>query len=312
MASIKIRDNNGLTITPDIKKEFPSIFNHRRSTRVSEDYQMYRSDQVIELMEQNGLKLVEIGQERMGWSQKRQPHTQIHTMRFHSLSTQLKDFGVGDSVPEIVVMNSHDGRCLFRAMAGVFRLVCSNGMIVADQQFGTIARRHYGEANAFAKVKEIIADMPRVVNLVSERIADWSALELDRRAQLALARLMMKDRAAPEWLLPEQVLEHRRELEAPNADGVRSLWSTFNVAQEALTNAEVHRLSGEGRARSIRPINGTVGNVGVNQKLWATAEAYFDAKVERMKPAERERFEAARAAASKRTSSKSRKAKVDA
>lgn len=296
MSNIVLRDNHGIDYNDkEVRKAFPAIFNHRRSTRVSEDYQMYDSLKVIEIMAEAGLTLVEIGQERHGWSKVRQPHTGIHTMRFRSPDVKLKDFGVGDSFPEVVCMNSHDGRTLFRALAGVFRLVCSNGMIVADQQYGAVSRRHYGEANAFGKVQDIIADMPRVINTISHRIADWSAITLDQGAQLALARELMADRNSPEWLLPEQVLEGRRDLERVNSDGQRDMWKTFNVLQESLTNSEVKRLTGEGRARSIRPIHGVVGNVGINQKIWGTAEAFFAAHVEGLKPEERAEFDALRA-----------------
>jgi predicted kinase len=295
MASNKLRNNNGIDVNdPAIRKAFPSVFNKRRSTNVSEDYQLYRSDDVIRIMANHGLNLVEVSQEKMGWSKKRFPHTQIHTMRFTAPEIALRDFGVGDSRPEVVVMNSHDGRCVFRAMAGVYRLVCSNGMIVADQQFGSVVRRHYGEANAFSKVKEIIADMPRVVEVVSNRIADWSALPLDNKAQIALAKLCMKERNAPEWLHPEQVLEHRRDGEQVDSNGHRDLWKTFNVLQENLTNAQVARIGGEGRGRSILPITGTVGNVATNQKLWAAAEAYAEERIGKLKGDAKEAFEKVR------------------
>jgi len=302
MATLKLRDNNGIKLDAALKSEFPAIFNKRRSTNVSEEYQMYNSAEVVDLMLKAGLSLVEVGQEKLGWSTKRQPHTQVHTMRFMSPEFARKDFGVGDSHPEIVVMNSHDGRCVFRAMAGVFRLVCSNGMVVADQNFGIVRRRHFGEANAFAKVKEIIADMPRVVAEVSGRIEDWSAVRLSTAEQIELARLSMAEKVptgsvrAPDWLLPEQVLEARRDGEHTAGDGTRDLWTTFNVLQESLTNARIPRLAGEGRARTIQPVTDVVGNTGYNQKLWATAEAYFNAKLETLAEEERAAIDAARAA----------------
>lgn len=302
MATLKLRNNEGIKIDAALKSEFPAIFNKRRSTNVSEDYQMYNSAEVIDLMLKAGLRLVEVGQEKLGWSQKRQPHTQVHTMRFTSPEFARGDFGVGDSFPEIVIMNSHDGRCVFRAMAGVFRLVCSNGMVVADQNFGIVRRRHFGEANAFAKVREIIADMPKVITEVSGRIEDWSRVRLSTSEQIALARASMDQKVptgsvrAPAWLLPEQVLEARRDGERVDSNGTRDLWTTFNVIQESLTNARIPRLAGEGRARSIQPVTDVVGNTGFNQRLWATAEAYFNEHLETLAEEERAEFDARRAA----------------
>ena len=88
------------------------------------------------------------------------------------------------------------------------------------------------------------------------------------------------------------MLEHRRDGERADSDGRRDLWTTFNVLQEALTNASVARLTGEGRGRSIQPITGTVGNFKTNQTLWTKAEDFFDTKVSKLKGEEKEAFEA--------------------
>lgn len=279
MASIKIRNDKGIEITADVRKDFPAIFNTRRSVNVSEDYKLYRSDKVIDIMLENGMTLVEIGQERIGWSKKRHAHTQIHTMRFRDSRFGRKGFGVGDSFPEIVVMNSHDGRCVFRAMAGVFRLVCSNGMVVGNSSLGKVIRRHYGEANAFDRVAGILADMPKAVAQVSQVIERWDGMALSEREQMALAKQMLTRKLPcggkrPDWLQPEQLLEHRRDADAPSKDGSRTLWNTFNVLQESLTNANVERIGGEGRRRAIRPIEGVVDNIGFNQTLWTAADEF--------------------------------------
>lgn len=300
MPTLKHRDTNGIELTKELKAQFPAVFNKRRSVNVSEDYQLYRSDEIIDIMGGHGMKLVELSQEQMRWSKKRHPHTQIHALRFRP-EVALQSFGVGDSFPEIVIMNSHDGRAVFRAMAGIFRLVCSNGMVVADANFGTVRRRHFGEANSFAKVKEIIADLPRVVTQVSESIGSWSALNLTADQQLALAKRMLELKTpsgsirGPEWLQPEQVLEARRVSEAPK-DGKRDLWTTFNVLQENLTNAEISTPENfDGRRRSIRPLTGVPDNIGFNQRLWTTAADYFTAAVDGMEEGERKAFDDLRA-----------------
>jgi hypothetical protein len=271
---MRFRDNDGITVDQELRKAFPAVFNTRRSTVVSEDYKLYRSDKIIDIMQDNGMKLVEIGQERIGWSKKRFAHTQIHMLRFREAGLSLKNFGVNDSFPEIVMMNSHDGRCMFRAMAGIFRLVCLNGMVVADADLGSVKRRHYGEANDFLKVQEILAALPAQTVRISKTITAWDSLELNRKEQKALSKLLLKERAAPDWVEADQLLEARRPADEAKADGSRSLWLTFNVLQEALTNATVERQGGEGRGRSIRPISAVAGNIATNQKLWAQADAY--------------------------------------
>lgn len=52
-----------------------------------------------------------------------------HMIRFR---TSEEFHAVSDVLPEIVLINSHDGSSAYRLLAGMFRLVCSNGLIVAD------------------------------------------------------------------------------------------------------------------------------------------------------------------------------------
>jgi hypothetical protein len=267
-----------------LRSAFPAIFNTRRSVNVSEDYKLYRSDKIIDIMAENGMKLVEVGQERIGWSRTRQPHTQIHTMRFRDPRfMNRKLVGVGDSVPELLIKNSHDGRCLFSACAALYRLVCLNGLVVPSVALGAVRRRHYGEANDFSKAQEILAEMPKAVAKVSSLIKTWEEMTLTEKQQVKLAKELMNVKSpsgavrAPEWVKPKMLLEPRRTSDAPARDGTRSLWKTFNVLQEALTNAVIREPSVDGnRARSIRPITGVVDNVGLNARLWTTAEAYAD------------------------------------
>ena len=40
----------------------------------------------------------------------------------------LPSVAVGDSLVEVVLVNSHDGTSSYKLMAGIFRLVCWNGM----------------------------------------------------------------------------------------------------------------------------------------------------------------------------------------
>jgi hypothetical protein len=46
----------------------------------------------------------------------------------------------GKEVPEIILLNSHDGSSSYQMIPGMFRFVCTNGMI-CGQTFGEIGFR---------------------------------------------------------------------------------------------------------------------------------------------------------------------------
>ena len=66
-----------------------------------------------------------------------------HMLRFrHADASQT--LAVGDVIPEVVLVNSHDGECTFRLIAGLYRLACSNGLMVAEASIMSIIIRHTG------------------------------------------------------------------------------------------------------------------------------------------------------------------------
>jgi hypothetical protein len=289
-----LRDNSGISLTHEVRKNFPAVFNHKPAGHCSENYQLYRSDELIHKMEDRGMKLVEIGQQT---GRKRPPETQLHTLRFQPHDVPLQ-FGVNDSVPEIVILNGHDGRNRFRAYAGIFRFICSNGMVVADQMLGQVVKRHFGESNTFDKVAAIVEELPESIAKMHGRILDWSALQLNENEQTTLALAMIKARQSPDWVTADKVLEARRVSEHP-VDGERNLWTTFNVLQENLTNAKVTGREGDQRT-AMRPISGAYRSVQANEALWTTADSYYRSKVDGLSEDEQEQLAKARKAAYER------------
>ena len=277
-----LRDNTGIDVTSkEVRKDFPAVFNHKPSQSLSDKYQLYRSDELIDQFKEKGFKLVEIGQQV---SRQRNPSTQLHTLRFQPLEAPPQ-FGVNDSVPEVVILNGHDGRNRFRAMAGIFRFICSNGMVVSDMDLGTVVRRHFGANNTFEKVSAIVGELPDAVNKMHGRILDWSALELSTQEQTLLALELIKARQTPDWVTSDHVLEARRE--ADKLEDGSSLWSVFNVLQENLTNFEVSGKEGD-RRQSLRPVRGAYRNLQANEALWTTADQYYKTKVDGLTEAEYE------------------------
>jgi hypothetical protein len=72
-----------------------------------------------------------------------------------------------ESFPEIVVTNSHDGTSAAKVALGIFRLVCSNGL-VAGRTFTEISVRHTGTAREelFAGVGRLVGELPRLVDTI--------------------------------------------------------------------------------------------------------------------------------------------------
>lgn len=254
--------------------KYPAVMAQSYDQKLSEDYQFLSTYQVAtELQDRFGLRMVYVSQQR---SSKRNPNFQEHVLRFQfqdSGPVQLRS--VGDSRPELVLANSHNGRSAIKFYAGIFRLVCSNGMVVADQDFGRIRVRHFGN-EALGKFKSLMDDTSRRMAVLDARIKKMQSLILKPADQITLARMMMEARSAPRWLEPHMALEARRPQDEGTSEGNRSMWTTFNVLQENLSNREVRFQTEGNRPGFMRPVSGSMRDLKLNEGLWLRLEQFIE------------------------------------
>lgn len=256
-----------------LAKNYPAIM-AERPVGMSEGYQFMPSFKIAETLQDNfGLQLVSVSQQ---FSRARDPRGQEHFMRFR-LPDQIDLKQVGDSKAELVIMNSHNGRSTLRAYAGIFRLICANGMVVADRTFGRISLRHFGVENSYEAFSGVLNDISTNFVRMDERMYALDNMMMTPHQQNQLARKMMEARGVPSWVEPHMVLKGRRDIEMPLEGGVRSIWKTYNVLQESLAEARDVAFDGAGaRARSLRPLTGARSQVIINERLWAAMEEFVD------------------------------------
>lgn len=278
-AEANFLDINDREVQNWLAANYPAIMADR-PVNMSEGYQFMPSHRIASILQNDfDMRLVEVGQQ---FSRSRDPRGQEHFMKFRmpsSLSTLRR---VGDSQPELVLMNSHNGRSTIRAYAGVFRLVCSNGMVVSTESFGPLRLRHFGEKNSFAAFRELLNGVARGMSVLDARMELMKATVLTKHQQNQLAKLMMLSRNCPDWVQAKDVLEHHRQEDAPLEDGRRDLWLTFNVIQENLVSRTVESTLENARARQIRPITGARASILTNERLWIQLESFIESNFPRL------------------------------
>lgn len=177
---------------------------------------------------------------------------------------------VGDSEPRIVFVNSHDGTSRASAHAGLFRLICSNGMVIRDKHFEGVQARHTGDAAA-DMVQQIIA-MAQRTSALRVQIAAWQSKQLSKSARDLYGRLVAELRWGDAQMYdPEQVLRVRRA-----EDDHGDLWSTFNRAQENVMRGGLIGVSRSGRQSTSRPITDITRDTEFNAKLWEMTSEFAE------------------------------------
>ncbi len=156
-------------------------------------------------------------------------------------------------------------------LAGVFRFVCCNGLVVGDVT-NDIRIPHKGNIQ-----DEVIEGAFRVLDdfeLVDASTDSMKALPLQREEQQAFATAALALRYGergegepPAPVTAEQLIEARRPEDFGN-----SLWTTFQRVQEnALRGGQPGR-GAKGRRLHTRPVASIDRSVSLNRALWVLAE----------------------------------------
>lgn len=189
---------------------------------------------------------------------------------------------VGDVVPEVVLINSHDGTSAYKLIAGLYRLVCSNGLMVSDEEIASISVMHKG--NILENVVEGSYRLIEQSQTVGETVQNWTALQLTNGEQNALAEAAHTLRFADSEgkvttpITAAQLLQPRRRDDVGD-----NLWKTFNRVQENVIKgglSAIQRDENGHRVRRIstRQVKGIDQDVKLNRALWQLAERMQELK----------------------------------
>ena len=248
------------------REKAPAIFATKPADYINLNrYKFTPTTDIIEHMDTMGWKLTNAKQ-----SKTKVPLRQnfgVHITEFQHPDLYIKNSEGGvEARPTVVLLNSHDGSRPINFEMGIFRLVCSNGLMVKDKDFGGFKERH--TKYTLQEVQNMIEQKMLGLNSTVEKINRWSGIEMsakDRRAFAidALALRLGEEKVAEDYEIME-ILSPRRDADAPN-----TLWHTFNRVQENIIRGGYQMNN-----RTARPITNPIQDMVLNQGLWSLADEY--------------------------------------
>jgi hypothetical protein len=169
----------------DLRRCAPSIFAEHARPGVSSRYTFVSTAQVVALLGAEGWEPVKASEQRVRLEDR--IGFQMHEIRFaRRVDLEAGAFQVGSTRAEMVLQNAHDGSRAYRIDAGLYRLVCRNGLTVSDADFAHVSIRHVDvSAEAFAQAAQAVAqNTPRAL----ETVAKWQGVQLSQATRIEFAR----------------------------------------------------------------------------------------------------------------------------
>jgi hypothetical protein len=256
--------------TSEIKQRANSVFTDTASPNVSSKFTHIPTHKVIEDMSQLGWGVVDAKQVKARKGQGFQKHLVV----FRNPDVVINGAD-GDTVfPQILLTNSNDGKNAFTFTAGLFRLVCENGLVISTQEFENVKIRHMGYT--FEELQTQIRAMVEQLPLTVESMNKMKAVELDETSIVEFAEKALATRFKAEELENIKVdLDKLLEPTRPEDKG-NDLWSVFNVLQEKILEGDFQYMAGT-KIRKARKVKNFKQDIEINQKLFAVAAEFIAA-----------------------------------
>ncbi|MFZ4171936.1 DUF932 domain-containing protein [Enterobacter ludwigii] len=258
----QIRRDRPLT-HEELMQVVPSVFGEDKHTSRSDRYSYIPTITLLDNLQREGFQPFFACQSRV-----RDPERREHTK--HLLRLRRAGQINGQHVPEIIILNSHDGASSFQLLPGIFRSVCTNSL-VCGQSFGEIRVPHRGDI--VGKVIEGAYEVLDVFDRVEEKREAMQSLQLPAPAQHALANAALQYRFGEEHqpVTTTQILTPRRY-----EDRQDDLWTIYNRIQESLLKGGLPGRTAQGKRSHTRAVNGINGDIKLNRALWVMAESLLE------------------------------------
>lgn len=260
---------NARTLNPmseqQLRQYAPSVFATQPYEGVSKEYRFIPTSDIITQLADEGFVPVKARESRTRIDAKR-GYTK-HEVRFAHrdlLQVDAPAMVVGGTYPLAVLTNSHDTGSSFKIDAGMYRLACSNGMMLPSSIMAGAKVRHSGD---ISDVIEGVFSVVHEMAAIPQMIESYSHIILPRPAQLAFASAALELRESTLPLIPEQLLAIRRR-----EDDKDDLWSVTNRIQENLTKGGLRSKTTTGRRATTREIKDINADQRMNKALFVLAE----------------------------------------
>ena len=168
---------------------------------------------------------------------------------------------------EIILINSHDGTSSYQLLAGTFRFVCCNGLVIGDM-VEDIRVQHRG--NIVDNVIDAAYTIVDQFTIANQSMGAMKEITLSRPEQEVFARSAL----ALKYGEVENQPVSPRQILLPNRidDNNSSLWTKFNVVQENLMRGGQRGHAASGKRVTTRPVQSIDNNVKLNRALWILAD----------------------------------------
>ncbi len=245
-----------------LKQQAPTLFTSNAHSKVSSKYHFIPTIKVIEEIKSHNWYPVNV--KEAGVRDLQKEGYQQHCVRFRHFEDLLNP---NENVVELLLFNSHDRTKAFSISAGIFRFVCSNGLVISDSVFESYKIKHLGDkANDIATA---VSNITAIKEKLLSKIDKLSSIKLNdsEKQSFAKSSIPLRFEEHLEVNPNDLLLPHREE------DFKDDLYTTLNIIQENLIRGNIKGVNKQtNRNFTSKQISSISTDTKLNKELWNMAE----------------------------------------
>lgn len=250
-----------------IKEKAKSVFAEKGASHTSEKYTHIPTFKVIEDMALLGWNVTDVKEIKARKNAGHQKHLVV--FRNNDIVINGQD---GDVVfPQILLTNSSDGKNAFTFRAGLFRLVCSNGLVISTQDFSNLKIRHLGYD--FSELQKTITAIVEKLPLTVESMNKFKQTQLTDMQIEEFAKKALETRFGEAEIKRVTIDLSIFTKATRKEDEGNDLWSVFNRIQEKIIDGDFSYTFST-KTRKARKIKNFSKDVEINSQLFELASEY--------------------------------------
>jgi len=270
--------NNDFLTSDQVRARAPAVFAHDHAEDLSNKYGNFNSSQAIEVMNDYGYGVTQAAQVT-----GRTTTANLHGQHLMAFAKRHDVSAFTDEQPEIIFYNSHDGKSSMKLFAGVYRFICSNGIIAGDG-FDQKMVHYKSNLDSFEDLLKYTAnsleDIAQLTHNMKNITPEYAQVQSFANKALSLrydSDTIAKDartRNAYTNRTISQVLSPSRP-----QDVADDAWTMFNRVQESIVRggfAVIGDRKRHGRKfdgyKEAKALSSIKESVAVNRQLWDIAQ----------------------------------------
>lgn len=262
----------------ELREATPAVFATAPDENVTAKYNFVPTEQIVS-------NILSLGWELHSAKQNGPKDTSRHMVRFTHPKMGKMDQVSGDNVkPQIILDNSHNRGSSAQIHMGLFRLVCTNGLVAAiPGMYNNVKFRHMGiDREEIKKVLEVAAE--NYIG-IGDHLGDMQMISMhkDEKEEFAVKAIAARE---PHLFIKEDGTIDMKKLTASTnpmdiitpirgEDEANNLWTVFNVIQERMIKGGYQRVASNGRNSTTRGVSSASRNIDLNKKIWTIAETFM-------------------------------------